>query len=104
MIEQLEKHFEEKKDQIVENLKLVMQYVLRPENLIVSCTSETDGLEAVKKELPALKACLNTLPVPERTRTEELLKRPAKREGIKTPSAVQYVARAGHIKKYYGTY
>ena len=54
-----------------------MQYVLRPENLIVSCTSETDGLEAVKKELPALKACLNTLPVPERTRTEELLKRPA---------------------------
>ena len=69
------KHFEEKKDQIVENLKLVMQYVLRPENLIVSCTSETDGLEAVKKELPALKACLNTLPVPERTRTEELLKR-----------------------------
>ena len=104
LIEQLEKHFEEKKDQIVENLKLVMQYVLRPENLIVSCTSETDGLEAVKKELPALKVCLNTLPVPERTRTEELLKRPAKREGIKTPSAVQYVARAGHIKKYYGTY
>ena len=104
LIEQLEKHFEEKKDQIVENLKLVMQYVLRPENLIVSCTSETDGLEAVKKELPALKACLNTLPVPERTRTEELLKRPAKREGIKTPSAVQYVARAGYIKKYYGTY
>ena len=104
LIEQLEKHFEEKKDQIVENLKLVMQYVLRPENLIVSCTSETDGLEAVKKELPALKACLNTLPVPERTRTEEHLKRPAKREGIKTPSAVQYVARAGHIKKYYGTY
>ena len=104
LIEQLEKHFEEKKDQIVENLKLVMQYVLRPENLIVSCTSETDGLEAVKKELPALKACLNTLPVPERTRTEELLKRPVKAEGIKTPSAVQYVARAGHIKKYYGTY
>ena len=41
---------------------------------------------------------------PSKEQWAELLKRPAKREGIKTPSAVQYVARAGHIKKYYGTY
>ena len=41
---------------------------------------------------------------PSKEQWGELLKRPAKREGIKTPSAVQYVARAGHIKKYYGTY
>ena len=52
LIEQLEKHFEEKKDQIVENLKLVMQYVLRPENLIVSCTSErTPGTEGMPEYL-----------------------------------------------------
>ena len=28
----------------------------------------------------------------------------AKKEGIKTPSAVQYVARAGHIRRYTGAY
>ena len=41
---------------------------------------------------------------PSKEQWAELLKRPAKREGIKTPSAVQYVERAGHIKKYHGTY
>lgn len=80
-----------------------MEYVLRPEHLVVSCTSRKNGLEAVKAEIPALKAVLFTEKLPEydisEKKEEEALK-----EGIKIPSAVQYVARAGHIGYYTGAY
>ncbi len=59
-VEELEQHFEEHADELTEKLSQVMQYVLRPENLTVSCTSKEDGIEAVKKEIPALKKALCT--------------------------------------------
>ena len=102
-VEELEQHFEEHADELTEKLSQVMQYVLRPENLTVSCTSKEDGIEAVKKEIPALKKalCTETLPkAPVRKETEA----GALKEGIMTPSAVQYVARAGHISNYTGAY
>ncbi|MDO4261117.1 MAG: insulinase family protein [Eubacteriales bacterium] len=123
MIEELEQSFEERKGELAEKLRLVMDYVLRPENLIVSCTSGPEGLEAVRRELPALKAALCTKELPEGGAKAQsdgaetlpggaacagsrsaLTRRPAGREGIKTPSAVQYVARAGHIGSYTGAY
>ena len=102
-IDALEKDFDGQKETIKKNLRAVMEYVLRPEHLVVSCTSRKNGLEAVKAEIPALKAVLFTEKLPEydisEKKEEEALK-----EGIKIPSAVQYVARAGHIGYYTGAY
>ncbi|MBS6396058.1 MAG: insulinase family protein [Clostridiales bacterium] len=103
VIEDLEAHFEERKEELAEKLAQVMQYILRPENLIVSCTSESEGLEAVKSEIPALRKALYTTELPKICEPFEPPVR-AKREGLKTPSAVQYVARAGHISHYTGAY
>lgn len=104
VVEELEKHFEERSEELIRKLSCVMEAVLRPENLIVSCTSEQDGLEAVKKEIPALKKVLYTLKSPKEGRKQEKAEADVKKEGIKTPSAVQYVARAGHISHYTGAY
>lgn len=102
-IEEMEREFDKRADELIEKLTQVMRQVFRPENLIVSCTSEEDGIEAVKKEIPALKKALCTDPVPD-VPAEENLCSHAKREGIMTPSAVQYVARAGYIREYTGAY
>lgn len=102
-VEELEQHFEERAEELIRNLSLVMEYVLRPENLTVSCTSKEEGIEAVKKELPALKKALYTTELPQTAR-EEKAKLQVLREGIMTPSAVQYVARAGQIREYTGAY
>ncbi len=103
MIEDLERNFEERSDDLIRKLSQVMRYVLRPECLTVSCTSGQEGIEAVKKEIPALKKALYTEPLPEFSGQEEE-KLQVQKEGIKTPSAVQYVARAGHIGSYHGAY
>ncbi len=103
IIEELEQHFEERSEELIRKLSQVMQYILRPECLTVSCTSRKEGLEAVKKEIPALKKALYTMPLPEYSEQEKEMPKP-RREGIMTPSAVQYVARAGHISSYTGAY
>lgn len=104
VVEDLEQHFEERSKELIRKLRQVMEYVLRPENLIVSCTSAEDGLEKVRREIPALKKALCTSALPS-VKKEVKEKEPlVKKEGIKTPSAVQYVARAGHISRYTGAY
>ncbi len=103
LIEELERKFEERAEELIQKLSLVMQYVLRPENLTVSCTSGHDGFEAVVKEIPALKNALYTDILPEADK-QKLHKLQVCREGIMTPSAVQYVARAGYIREYTGAY
>lgn len=104
IVEDLEQHFDKRAEELIQKLSLVMQYILRPEHLIVSCTSQRDGLEAVKKEIPALKKALCHTILPEEVPAQELSNVTVKREGIKTPSAVQYVARAGRIQEYTGAY
>ena len=103
-IDALEKNFDEQKEVLKKNLRAVMEYVLRPENMMVSCTSKNDGLEAVKREIPALKAALYTEILPEYEAEQQAAPNPVWKEGIKIPSAVQYVARAGHIGYYTGAY
>ena len=90
-------------EELIGKLEAVMQYVLRPENLIVSCTAEPEGIEAVKREIPSLKEALYTGAVPE-IQEQEAPAPACRKEGLKTPSAVQYVARAGHISHYTGAY
>lgn len=102
-VEGLERHFNERAAELIQNLSQVMEYVFRPENLIVSCTSKAEGLEAVKKEIPALKKALYGTPLPEISQKAEK-ELQVQKEGIMTPSAVQYVARAGQISAYTGAY
>ena len=87
-------HFEEKKDELIAKLELLMQAVFNPENLLVSFTGEESGLLAVEKALPVLLTGFPENPFAENPEVEA---EPfgKKREAFTTPGQVQYVAAAG---------
>ena len=92
----LDKNYEEKKDEITKKLQTLAGDVFRMDNLLISFTADETGYAGLEKELPELlKAFSGKKPelsgkklVPER-----------KNEGLKTPGQVQFVARCGNYIK-----
>lgn len=93
-IEDIEKNFEEKKSVLIANLKKLVRIIFRPENLIISYTSNDEGFKYLEKEIEGFKNCLykddievgGFVPILEK-----------KNEAFKTSSKVQYVARVGNF-------
>ena len=95
-IEKLEKDFDSCKDEIVKNLRRVMEEVLRPENFCVSYTGERESLDAVKKQAAEIKKILFNGQKPEYVKQAPCVK---KNEAFKTSGQVQYVAQNGNFLK-----
>ena len=94
LIDDLEKNFQEKKGEIIENLKELMSLVFRRENLIVSYTADQEGYKGLEKEIQGLKEVLGE------GETENVVLEPVfenKNEGFQTSGQVQYVATAGNF-------
>ena len=100
-IEDLEKNFQEKKDEIVAGLQNAMAEIIRKDSFMVSYTGERESVEQVKTLSGALKKSLpeSTCEVPETAITCR-----KKNEGFKTSGQVQYVARTGNFVKKGFTY
>ncbi len=98
LIADLTEHFEEKKEQLSENLQELTKIIFRPENLLVDYTASKEGYENLPELVASLKESLYTgvcgavegkyHPVTEK-----------KNEGFLTSSQVQYVCRAGNFEK-----
>ncbi len=92
-IEDLEKDFNNKKEAIISNLKQLLIYIFRKENLIISYTGDNDTYKSY------ISSLINEL------YNEDINKEPfefvkeIKNEGFKTPSQVQYVARFGNFEE-----
>ncbi len=95
-IEKLEREFEQRKDELIKNLKLLTEEILRPENLSVSYTGEKESLEQVQKQVRVLRQTLHTEPVPV---SEEKMPCRKKNEGFMTSGQVQFVAQSGNFRK-----
>lgn len=95
-IEKLEKDFDSCKDEIVKNLRKVMEEVLRPENFCVSYTGERTSLDAVKTQAAEIKKVLFNGQKPESVKQAPCVK---KNEAFKTSGQVQYVAQNGNFRK-----
>ena len=95
-IEKLDKEFEERKDEIIENLKSLMTEILRPENLSVSYTGERESLETMQKQVRELKKTLHQEAV-ETSPAPMICEK--KNEGFMTSGQVQYAAQAGNFRK-----
>lgn len=95
-IEKLEKNFDSCKDEIVKNLRRVMEEVLCPENFCVSYTGERESLDAVKKQAAEIKKILFNGQKPEYVKQAPCVK---KNEAFKTSGQVQYVAQNGNFLK-----
>ena len=95
-VRDLEKNFEEKKEEIIAGLKSAMEQIIRPDSFMVSYTGERESVEKVQALCAALKAKLPHYDsqVPSVPITCE-----KKNEGFKTSGQVQYVAKTGNFVK-----
>lgn len=99
----LEAHFQEKKELLMDELQSLLKLVLRRGGLLVSFTGSRAGLAALERPLAHLAERLEagdgrdgeTLPLG----FFENLHMEKKNEGFLTPAKVQYVARCGNYKK-----
>ena len=96
LVEELEQQFEDRKGEIIENLRLLMKYLFRPENLTVSITAGPEGLSGLDDRALGLRSllCREVLePGSMEFHPEQ------KNEAFKTSGQVQYVAAAGNFEK-----
>ncbi|MDF2801868.1 MAG: Peptidase associated domain protein [Anaerocolumna sp.] len=95
-IEQLEADYVNRSDELVSNLQKLMCFIFRKENLIISFTSNEEGLNTLKGKLLPFVEQLKTEPIEHQ---QELFELNRSNEGFKTSGQVQYVARTGNFFK-----
>ena len=106
-VEQLESNFEERKEELVQNIKDILSMILQHDGLLVSFTGDEAGYELFKTRFESFAAFLKNhagepaereqrLPLKDR-RYQYLddMVPEQKNEGFKTSAGIQYVARAG---------
>ncbi len=93
-IQGLEEDFDNVKEELIRILKQLMIYIFRKENLMISFTSDQEGLKTLEGKI---------LPFVEQLKQDEVEKASGGfelhklNEGFKTSGQVQYVARAGNF-------
>jgi Zn-dependent M16 (insulinase) family peptidase len=98
-IDEIERDFDNKADEIIENLNKVSKLIFNKDNLMVSVTGEEDIYTAFAAQLPKLINILGEEKLPDAQYNFELNK---DNEGLLTSSDVQYVAKGyNFIKKGY---
>lgn len=96
LLEGLERDFDERKEELVENLEKVVRYIFRPENLMVDYTAEPEGLNGIEALVRNLRNSLYT----DSLETTGYDPKPVrKNEGFMTSAQIQYVCRAGNYEK-----
>ncbi len=95
----MDNHFDEKKADLINELKKWKDIIFRKDNLIISVTADEEGYELLEKELPDWLSSLDGKEPEETSEIIQALKLEGKNEGFKTPGQVQYVARCGSYKE-----
>jgi len=93
-IADIEEHFEEQKEALVQHLQHLVKQLFRPDNMMISYTASREGLEGLDGLVAGLKARLFKETPDE---TPCVIHCEKKNEGFKTASKVQYVARTGNF-------
>lgn len=96
MLEELEKDFDAKKDELVTNLKKLAVCLFRPENLMIDYTAQMEGLDGIEEMIEKFRGSLYTEAIATKPYQPETEK---KNEGFLSSSQVQYVCRAGNFTK-----
>jgi len=95
VVKELKENFEEKKAELIANLRQIAQQIFRKDNLIISYTSSADGLAPMEEAFAKIADTLHTEEKEAEIPCEiHCVKR---NEGFKTSSKVQYVARTGNF-------
>ncbi|WP_142413634.1 insulinase family protein [Hathewaya massiliensis] len=95
-IADLDKNFENKKEEIARNLEKVSAILFNKNNIVISITGEEKEFNEVKKNLDTL---MNSLSAQVLKEEKYIFKETKKNEGLLTPANVQYVAKGYNIRK-----
>lgn len=93
-VSRMEEHFEEEKEQIIQNLVYLTELLFCKGNMMLSYTAAREGLEGMEQEVAGLKEALYSEREPEMAC---VIHCEQKNEGFKTSSKVQFVAEAGNF-------
>ena len=96
LITDLEAHFDEKKEELVQILQILRKMIFRPENLMVDFVGEEKAVPLLETPVKAFKAALHTEKVEKEHYIPEVSR---KNEGFLTSGQVNYVCRAGNFRK-----
>ncbi len=94
LLEGLEKDFEERKEELADNLQKLVRYIFRAENLLVDYTAEPEGLQEIAPLIEKFKSGLYTDAVDRPGYDPVPVK---KNEGFMSAAQIQYVCRAGNF-------
>lgn len=95
-IDEIERDFDNKAEEIIQNLNTVSKLIFNKNNLMISVTGEEDIYNGFATELPKLINILGKDKLPDATYKFELNKN---NEGLLTSSDVQYVAKGYNFIK-----
>lgn len=93
LLEDLDKNFEERKEEITVNLKELAKCIFRPENLLVDYTGTEEGYAGLEAAVEDFRNALYTEEVQEGSFVPTMEKR---NEAFMTAGQIQYVCRAGN--------
>lgn len=93
-LKDLAENYESRKQDMVEKMKSLIDYIFRPENLLVSVTCPKEGFDLVCEQIHRVKEILSTKEVKECNNTVTLER---KNEGFKISGQIQYVASVGNF-------
>ena len=102
VVKDIEEHFEEKKGELIANLKELAAKLFRADNMMVSYTASEEGLKPAFDGIREIRKSLHEEPAGEETPCIIHCKK--RNEGFKTSSKVQYVARVGNFIDYGADY
>lgn len=96
MITDLEAHFEERKEELVQKLQELVKMIFRSENLMVDFTGTEEGYQKMQEPIAELKKKLYMDIVEKGVFAPEVS---YKKEGFMTPGQVQYVCCVNNFRK-----
>ena len=96
LVTELDEHFEEKKDRLIEKLQALAKVVFRKENLLVDFVGTEEGYEKLAEPVKCFAGSLYTVNVEKGSYMPEVRR---KNEGFMTSGQVQYVCRAGNFRR-----
>ncbi len=94
LVDDLEKNYDSRREQLKEKLEALARYVFRPENLMLDYIGSRECCDKFKNLAGRMRESLFTVPVENRPFT---ILPEKKNEGFLSASQVQYVCRAGNF-------
>lgn len=93
-LNELYENWNDRKEELVDILEKLLDYVFRKENLILSVTCPEDGFKLVRGEVEQFVSHLSTKQVEQKKLKLDPV---VKNEGFQIPGQIQYVASVGNI-------